>query len=175
MKIIYQIADDAISVLEDIMVHSGKHVINRRSIEKYYEKQMSIHGFKNDCITDLLLIGRSQVIETRLNERGYKSAGNGYFVNIEKCADADYLAMVYMNNESSVSDRENASMLAMELWSRLAKMGKPISDMYLEFKENEIDIKEMVKVLPRSDIASLTNRIQMWQTQLKIFMEEIAN
>ena len=72
-------------------------------------------------------------------------------------------------------DRENASMLAMELWSRLAKMGKPISDMYLEFKESEIDIKEMVKVLPRSDIVSLTNRIQMWQTQLKIFMEEIAN
>lgn len=108
MKIIYQIADDAISILEDIMVHSGKHVINRRSIEKYYEKQMSIHGFKNDCITDLLLIGRGQVIETRLNERGYKSAGNGYFVNIEKCADADYLAMVYMNNESSVSDREKA-------------------------------------------------------------------
>lgn len=72
-------------------------------------------------------------------------------------------------------DRENASMLAMELWSRLAKMGKPISDMYLEFKENEIDIKEMVKVLPLSDIASLTSRIQMWQTQLNIFMEEITN
>lgn len=72
-------------------------------------------------------------------------------------------------------DRENASMLAMELWSRLAKMGKPISDMYLEFKENEIDIKEMVKVLPHSDIASLTSRIQMWQTQLNIFMEEITN
>ena len=72
-------------------------------------------------------------------------------------------------------DRENASMLAMELWSRLTKMGKPISDMYLEFKENEIDIKEMVKVLPRSDIASLTSRIQMWQTQLNIFMEEITN
>lgn len=72
-------------------------------------------------------------------------------------------------------DRENASMLAMELWSRLTKMGKPISDMYLEFKENEIDIKEMVKVLPHSDIASLTSRIQMWQTQLNIFMEEITN
>jgi len=72
-------------------------------------------------------------------------------------------------------DRENASMLAMELWSRLTKMGKPISDMYLEFKENEIDIKEMVKVLPRSDIASLTSRIQMWQTQLNVFMEEITN
>ena len=72
-------------------------------------------------------------------------------------------------------DRENASMLAMELWSRLTKMGKPISDMYLEFKENEIDIKEMVKILPHSDIASLTSRIQMWQTQLKIFMEEITN
>jgi hypothetical protein len=72
-------------------------------------------------------------------------------------------------------DRENASMLAMELWSRLTKMGKPISDMYLEFKENEIDIKEMVKVLPLSDIASLISRIQMWQTQLNIFMEEITN
>jgi hypothetical protein len=72
-------------------------------------------------------------------------------------------------------DRENAETIAHELWSRLAKAGKPIADIYMEMREQEINIKEMANILTNSETESLKSRIQMWIYQLNQILEVIES
>lgn len=72
-------------------------------------------------------------------------------------------------------DRENAETIAHELWSRLAKVGKPIADVYMEMREQEINIKEMTNILTNSETESLKSRIQMWIYQLNQILEVIES
>lgn len=72
-------------------------------------------------------------------------------------------------------DRENAETIAHELWSRLAKVGKPIADIYMEMREQEINIKEMANILTNSETESLKSRIQMWIYQLNQILEVIES
>lgn len=72
-------------------------------------------------------------------------------------------------------DRENAETIAHELWSRLIKVGKPISEIYMEMSEQEIDIKEMAKILTNSEMESLKSRIRIWILRLNQILEVIEN
>ena len=72
-------------------------------------------------------------------------------------------------------DRENAETIAHELWSRLIKVGKPISEIYMEMSEQEIDIREMAKILTNSEMESLKSRIRIWILRLNQILEVIEN
>ena len=107
MKPISRLIDETITRIENIMIDSDKHVIKTESIKARVSAKTKIHGI-NENSTYLAGIGLGQVIQSRLNERGYRSVRCGMFVNIDNCDDIDYLNKIVENADQTAETRSRA-------------------------------------------------------------------
>lgn len=71
------------------------------------------------------------------------------------------------------ADKENAKILANELYSRCMKMGDAIGSVYLDHKEGTINLKELATTLSPEDLRSLRESLGEDRKRLLIIIAEV--
>jgi len=106
MREIVKAVEDAIQMLEAKADHEGKHVIKTASIRNHIPDRL-ISDWKGQETETAYLADRGlgQVIQSRLQEHGYRSLGDGYFVKLDTCSNPEYLVELYNNADTSVKDK----------------------------------------------------------------------
>lgn len=73
------------------------------------------------------------------------------------------------------ADKENAKILANELYSRCMKMGDAIGSVYLDHKEGTINLKELATTLSPEDLRSLREALGEDRKRLLIIIAEVLD
>ena len=106
MRTIIRAVENAIISLEEKAESEGKHVIKTGSIKKEIpEKLTSDWSDPESEAAYLARCGLTQVIQSRLQEHGYRSLGSGYFVKLDICNNPEYLVELYNNADTSVREK----------------------------------------------------------------------
>jgi hypothetical protein len=108
LRDIVKIIDDRISTLEFVMKSAGKHVIKTSSIWKAIPADIQFAMADDTDLSYCVKSGCGQVIQSRLQNRGYKSLGDGFFVNLNDCFNVEYLKRLFDNSEMSLKEKKEA-------------------------------------------------------------------
>lgn len=101
------VVDTTISLLEDELKRTGKHLIKTETILRRVSNHIDLTDDYPER-EDLLDKGIKQVIQSRLYAHGYFSLifGRGLFVNVVTCTNLKYLNMVKDNKENVLAGKE---------------------------------------------------------------------
>ena len=113
MKNITFATKEAISTLESMMIEHEKHVMKTESIKNIVLKNVFINGV-NDDSDYCILLGLNQIIQQKLYVKGYRSLGNGYFVNLDKCENVCYLSILLKNEDTTIKEKVRIRELIQE-------------------------------------------------------------
>lgn len=107
--------DTAITALEIKMRKEGKHLIKTESIIRFVKENFIDLSDNSSEREELLEIGIKQVIQSRLNARGYFSITTGYFVNVAECENLVYLQMIIDGKDTVIEGKVAARNRFKEL------------------------------------------------------------
>lgn len=106
MRGIVQAVENAVQTLEAKADREEKHVIKTASIKNLIPHSLVSDWIGQDTETAYLAkTGLAQVVQSRLQEHGYRSLGDGYFVKLDSCSNPEYLVELYNNADTSVKDK----------------------------------------------------------------------
>lgn len=104
MKNISIIVGGIISDIEVALESKGKHIIKTKTIRERTLGCVEIKGVNDD--SDYLAdVGLGQVIQSQLYTKGYRSVRNGFFVNLDRCEDIEYLQKLLENADTTANDK----------------------------------------------------------------------
>ncbi len=98
--------DKCIAICEERLDLENKHLIKAVTLLGMIERQISMMD-DDERRERFLVLGAKKVIFNRLYAAGYRSIGRGYWVNIEKCQNEDYLLAVVREEELDRDQKEN--------------------------------------------------------------------
>ena len=106
MRDIVRAVENAVQTLEAKADREEKHVIKTASIKNLIPHSLVSDWIGQDTETAYLAkTGLAQVVQSRLQEHGYRSLGDGYFVKLDSCSNPEYLVELYNNADTSVKDK----------------------------------------------------------------------
>lgn len=109
--------DFSIAVIEGELAKKNKHVINTDTLKEMILQHIEIEA-GNDETKRLADIGLGQVIQQRLYNAGYRSIRLALFVNLEQCADIEYLGELLRSADIAVEEKEKVRTRIRELRNR---------------------------------------------------------
>lgn len=99
-----EIVDFEISLIEAELEKFNRHAIKTQTLKSRCLNHISLDS-NNDETAYCAKIGFDQVVQSRLNQHEYRSIGRGNFVNLEKCTDANYLAVMLKEAQLTVDEK----------------------------------------------------------------------
>lgn len=138
------VVDRIINVLEAKMAQEDKHIIKTDTIKRIALGEVVISG-NNEDTEWLASVGFGQVIQSRLQKRGYRSVRKGRFVCLNNCEDVEYLHQLLQAADISVEEKDDIRNKIRKI--RDAKLsgqirfdfdGNIISGLFIPLSEEEL-------------------------------------
>ena len=90
------VINQMIALIEDRMESNQKHLISTETLKREVRKHLHLSA-EGDDSNYCMETGFNHAISSRLYENGYRSVRKGYFVNLDRCKDVDYLMALSQN------------------------------------------------------------------------------
>lgn len=104
MNKVWYVVGTVIDRLTEELEASGRHAIKTATIRARCASYIDLSCDSEDA-EYLAGIGFGQIIQSCLNNRGFRSIREGMFINLDKCTDIEYLTALYKNAEISAEER----------------------------------------------------------------------
>lgn len=143
-------------------------------------KVETIYNEGDDEIKQAVRSGEMSINQAYLNVKGFtdkspKQLHKEFIGRVEKKRE-DYKEQKkngIVSIKDANADKENAKILANELYSRCMKMGDAIGSVYLDHKEGTINLKELATTLSPEDLRSLRESLGEDRKRLLIIIAEV--
>lgn len=145
-----------------------------------YEKMKVIDSSDNENVKQAVRSGEMSINQAYLDVKGFtdkspKQLHKEFIGRVEKKRE-DYKEQKkngIVSIKDANADKENAKILANELYSRCMKMGDAIGSVYLDHKEGTINLKELATILSPEDLRSLRESLGEDRKRLLIIIAEV--
>lgn len=145
-----------------------------------YQKMKAIDSSDNENVKQAVRSGEMSINQAYLNVKGFtdkspKQLHKEFIGRVEKKRE-DYKEQKkngIVSIKDANADKENAKILANELYSRCMKMGDAIGSVYLDHKEGTINLKELATTLSPEDLRSLRESLGEDRKRLLIIIAEV--
>ncbi len=148
MNRVSEIVDIEITLIEEEMQRLGRHVIRTETVRERALRHIYFDG-ENEETKYCTRIGFGQVIQSRLQTRGYRSIREGRFVNAAKCDSIPYLTEL-LRHAKLTADEKAAVAKRISVLRHTKMTGQEVFDtsgldLEIIIPPNEKEFTEMVE------------------------------
>ena len=104
MKNVTYVINQEILLIENEMIEKKKHLISTATLRKRARAHLDL-SVKTKDAKYCADFGFNQLICQRLYAKGYRSVREGYYVNLDRCYDVDYLIKLTKSADCSAKEK----------------------------------------------------------------------